>query len=133
MTAAVKSTNGGIAYIEVSYLIANFPRAAAIQNRAGNWEVPNLTNIENAASSVSSLPSSNEIHIVNPPKRYKTAYPISSYTYVILKDGQPNNALAKQFAQYAITSGQALGPRLGFVPIPKFVRSRDLSTLNQVH
>lgn len=133
MTAAVKSTNGGIAYIEVSYLIANFPRAAAIQNRAGNWEVPNLSNIESAASSVSSLPSNNEIHIVNPPKRYKSAYPISSYTYVILKNGQSTNGLAKQFVHYAITSGQALGPRLGFVPIPKFVRNADMSTLNNVH
>jgi phosphate transport system substrate-binding protein len=132
MTQAVQSTNGGIAYVEIAYLIANFPRAAAIQNRAGNYEVPNLSNIASAASSVSSLPSSNEVHIVNPPKRFTSAYPISSYTYVILKNGQHNNALAKQFVQYAVTTGQAFGPRLGFVPIPKFVRNRDLSTLNGV-
>jgi phosphate transport system substrate-binding protein len=132
MVSALQSTNGSIAYVAVSYLAAQWPRAAAIQNAAGNYETPNYGNILNAAQSKGGLASNNEIHIVDPPKSFKAAYPISTYTYVILKNGQPNNGAAKGFINYAINSGQSLGPRLDFVPIPSFVRSRDQSTLNSV-
>jgi phosphate transport system substrate-binding protein len=132
MVSALQATNGSIAYVAVSYLAAQWPRAAALKNAAGNYETPNYGNIQNAAQSQGGLGANNEIHIVNPPKKYKIAYPISTYTYVILKNGQPNNATVKGFVQYAITSGQSLGPRLDFVPIPGFVRSRDQSTLNSV-
>ena len=133
MVAALQSTNGGIAYVAVSYLAANWPRAAAIKNAAGNYVTPNYTNIQSAAQSVSALGSNNEVHLVNPPSRYKNAYVISTYTYVIAKDGQPNNGLLKNFIKYAITTGQSFGPRLDFVPLPGFVVSDDESTLNNVH
>jgi phosphate transport system substrate-binding protein len=133
MVAALQSTNGGIAYVAVSYLAANWPRATAIKNAAGKYITPNYANIKNAAQSVSSLPSNNEIHLVNPPRRFKSAYVISTYTYVIAKNGQSNNALLKKFIQYAITTGQSFGPRLDFVPIPGFIQSADQSTLNSVN
>lgn len=132
MVAALQVTNGAIAYVAVSYLAAQWPRAAAIKNAAGNYETPNYSNIQNAAQSVSSLAPGAEIHIVNPSARYKVAYVISTYTYVILKDGQAHNSLVKGFINYAINAGQALGPRLDFVPIPSFVRSADQTTLNSV-
>jgi phosphate transport system substrate-binding protein len=132
MVSALQTTNGSIAYVAVSYLASQWPRAAALKNAAGNYETPNYSNIQNAAQSQGGLGGNNEIHIVNAPKKYKIAYPISTYTYVILKNGQPNNGTVKGFVQYAITSGQSLGPRLDFVPIPGFVRSRDQSTLNSV-
>jgi phosphate transport system substrate-binding protein len=131
MVASLASTNGGIAYVAVSYLLAQWPRAAAIKNAAGNYETPNYNNIKDAAL-YTHLSSVNEVHIVNPPKRYKSAYVVSTYTYVILKDGQPNNGLLKGFISYALGQGQALGPRLDFVPIPGFVKSADQNTLNQV-
>lgn len=132
MVSALQSTNGGIAYVAVSYLAAQWPRAAAIKNAAGNYETPNYANIKNAAQSVTSLPSNNEVHIVNPPKRFSSAYVISTFTYVILKNGQSNNGTTKGFVQYAITQGQSLGPRLDFVPLPGFVVGRDQSTLSSV-
>jgi phosphate transport system substrate-binding protein len=130
MVSALQGTNGSIAYVAVSYLIANWPRAAGIKNAAGNYEVPNYSNIADAAQSVKRLPSSNEVHIVDPPRHYKTAYPISTYTYVIMRSGDAANGLVKSFVEYAISSGQSLGPRLGFVPIPGFVKNADTSSLN---
>jgi phosphate transport system substrate-binding protein len=133
MVAGLQSTNGSIAYVAVSYLIANWPRVAAIQNSAGNYVVPNYNNILNAAQSVSSLPGNGEVHIVNPAKRFKNAYVISTYTYVILRGGSPQLGLAKSFVQYALGTGQAFGPRLGFVPIPGFIKNADTGLLNSVH
>jgi phosphate transport system substrate-binding protein len=131
MVAALSSTNGAIAYVAVSYLASQWPRAAAIKNAAGNYETPNYGNIKDA-SLATHLGNGNEVHIVNPAKRYKSAYVISTYTYVILKNGQPNNGLLKGFISYAIGQGQKLGPRLDFVPIPGFVKSADQNTLNSV-
>ena len=49
VTAIVTKTPGAIGYISASYLIAAGLGAAAVQNKAGNFEFPNLKNIEAAA------------------------------------------------------------------------------------
>jgi phosphate transport system substrate-binding protein len=133
MVQALQSTNGAIAYVAVSYLIAQWPRVVAIKNGAGNYEVPNYSNIQNAAASQPSLGANNEVHIVNAGRHFKTAYPISTYTYVITRPGDAANGLVKAFINYAITQGQALGPRLGFVPLPAFVKNADSATLSNLH
>ena len=47
-----------IGYIAVSYLIAHSSTAAAVQNAAGKYEYPNLSEIEDAASTSSTSPNS---------------------------------------------------------------------------
>ena len=89
MAQALLGTNGGIAYIAASYLIANKLPAVAIKNGAGNYVVPNLSAIAAAASGIS-VPNSNEVTIVDPGKRRKKAYPISTFTYAFV----PTNASA---------------------------------------
>ena len=118
MVAGLQQTNGSIAYVATSYLTANWPRVAFIQNQAGNWVAPNYNSILNAAQSVSNLPGNGEIHIVNPGKKFKAAFPITTYTYVILRSGVPNVGLVKSFVEYALGGGQAFGPRLGFCRFP---------------
>ena len=84
-----------------------------------------------------SLPGNKELHIVNPPKRAKNAYPISTFTYVIVKPGDPHNpgndGDLRSFISYAVNGGQAFAPRLDFVPLPSNVKRAALSALNQVH
>ncbi len=132
MAQAVSQTNGAIAYIEVAYLIADRLPAAALQNAAGRWIVPNLSAISAAANTVKSIPSNNELNITNPGRGARSAYPISGYTYVIVPTSAPQAALLKQFIGYAITGGQQFAPRLDYVPIPGFVRSADQATLNRI-
>jgi phosphate transport system substrate-binding protein len=121
VTSTVTSTNGAIGYISASYLIAAGLRAAAIENKAGNFEFPNLKNIEEAASQVKSVPPSNEINITNTPSKAKLAYPISTFTYAIIPHTAPQKGFLQQFVNYAITKGQAYGPALDFAPLPKVV------------
>jgi phosphate transport system substrate-binding protein len=128
VASLLSSTQGGIAYIAVSYLISQHLHAAAIQNSAGNYEYPNLTNIENAAAVVKSVPASNALHIVDPPRSAKVAYPISTFTYAIVpKSGNKQAALLKAFINYAITTGQRTGASLDFAPLPRVVLARDKS------
>jgi len=121
VTAVVSSTNGAVGYISASYIIAHQLGAAAIQNAAGFFEYPNLNNIENAAQSVKSVPASNEMHIVDPSKKYRIAYPISTFTYAIVPKGAPQKQLVASFINYALTAGQKFGAALDFAPIPKVV------------
>ena len=134
MVTVTEGTRGAIAYVAVSYLIAHQLPAVAVKNQAGNYEVPNLKNISNAASIVRSVPSSNELHIVNAPRRARIAYPISTFTYAILRSPDPlsNGALLKSFVGYALTSGQQFGPSLDFVPLPKNVKRAAQATLARV-
>jgi phosphate transport system substrate-binding protein len=122
VTADLEATNGSIAYIAVSYLIAHHLPAVAIKNAAGKYEYPNLSNIENAAGVVKHVPSDNALHIVNPPKSAKIAYPISTFTYVIAPTTAPNGAALKQFIRYALGAGQSFGQNLDFAPLPKIVK-----------
>jgi phosphate transport system substrate-binding protein len=121
VTSTVTKTPGAIGYISASYLIAAGLHTASIQNKAGNYELPNLSNIENAASVVKSVPSSNAISITNPPKKAKTAYPISTFTYAIVPHNAPQKGFLQQFVNYAITTGQKYGAALDFAPLPKVV------------
>lgn len=132
MVQALQGTRGGMAYVAVSYLLANQLPAAAIKNAARRYEVPNLKNIANAAASVHRVPSNNEIHIVNPPRSAKIAYPISTFTYVIAPTSAPQGGLLRQFISWALGPGQAFGPRLDFVPIPRAIKNAGLATLNQI-
>jgi phosphate transport system substrate-binding protein len=121
ITATVVKTPGAIGYISASYLIAAGLGAAAVENKAGNFEVPNLKNIEEAASTVKSVPANGDINITNPPASAANAYPISTFTYAIVPHNAPQKAFVQQFINYAITKGQAYGAALDFAPLPKVV------------
>jgi phosphate transport system substrate-binding protein len=133
MAATLAGTNGGIAYISVAYLLANKLPAAGIQNRHGNFAVPNLNAIENAAAVFHSVPSNNQLTIVNPGRRAKNAYPISTYTYVMVPTTAKQGSLLQQFIGYALGQGQSFAPRLGFAPLPKNVVRAARATLASVH
>jgi phosphate transport system substrate-binding protein len=133
VTSTVAKTQGSIGYISASYLIAaGSLGVAALENKAGNFEFPNLKNIESAASTVKSLPASNTVSITNPPKKASIAYPISTFTYAIVPHSAPQKGFLQQFLNYAITKGQVYGAALDFAPLPKVVVSaakKAISTL----
>lgn len=129
VTAVVVSTNGAIGYISVSYILAHDLGAVAIQNAAGKYEFPNLKNIENAASAIKKVPANNELHIVDPSKKYKIAYPISTFTYCIVPKAAPQASLLAEWVKFALTKGQLYGAALDFATVPKVVLKAAEKTL----
>ena len=103
--------------------------AAALQNAAGKFEYPNLSAIEEAGKSVKRVPANNEMHIVNPPKKYKKAYPLSTFTYAIVPKGAPQKSALGSWIYYAMTGGQAFGAALDFAPIPKVVLNAGIKSV----
>jgi phosphate transport system substrate-binding protein len=132
VTSTVTSTNGSIGYISASYLIAAGLGAAALQNKAGNFELPNLKNIESAASYVTHLSKSNTVSIVDPPAKASIAYPLSTFTYAIVPHNAPQKGFLQQFLNYAVTIGQKYGAALDFAPLPKVVSTAAKSAIGSL-
>lgn len=134
----VKQNKGTIGYISAYYLITQNLSAAAIENAAGNFEYPNAPNILNAAASNSAItaqgPNFTGLSIVDPPKKYKTAYPISTYTYAIVNKNDSNLSAVKDFLSWAISpmGGLNTGASLDFSPLPAHVRSVDAGLINSL-
>jgi ABC-type phosphate transport system substrate-binding protein len=78
------------------------------------------------------VPASNELHIVNPPKSNSLAYPICTFTYVILPTKTEKAPQLRKFVFYALTQGQKFGPKLVFSPIPNVVLFAAEKTLKKV-
>jgi phosphate transport system substrate-binding protein len=120
VAAAVSSTPGAIGYVDVAYALGNHLKYFAMQNKAGKYATPGLKGILGAAAAqVKPDPQTNELSIVNPPTKFKLAYPVSTYTYVIVPTSSPKAAQLRKFLFWAVTRGQSYGPKLLFQPIPK--------------
>jgi phosphate transport system substrate-binding protein len=132
VTTTLESTNGSIGYVAVSYLIAHRVPAAAIQNAAGKFEYPNLTNIENAAQSVKRVPANNALNIINPPKRSRIAYPISTFSYVIVPAQPAQRTLVAQWIGYALGVGRDFAAALDFAAMPPVVLKASRATLKKL-
>ena len=133
VAAAVSQTKGALGYVDVAYAIKNHLPFAALQNAAGRYILPGIKGIRAAAATVTKVPSSNEVSIVNPPRSQRSAYPICTFTYVILPLNSNKAADLKKFVFWALTSGQQYGPKLRFVPIPSKVLGASEKTLKRVH
>ena len=96
---------------------------------------PGLRSIKAAASADLKFSSTNELSIVNPPKgkKFARAYPISTYSYVLLPLQSSKAAQLKSFVTWAVTTGQGFGPRLIFQPVPTYVVTRVKTQLKRVH
>jgi phosphate transport system substrate-binding protein len=133
VSATLSQTNGGITYVDVAYSLKNHFKFAAVRNRAGVFQLPGLRGIAAAGATILRVaPNNGGISIVNPAKRQPLAYPICTFTYVIVPKQTAKAKELKQFVRWAVTGGQASGPKLLFSPLPKVVRNAAIKTLDSV-
>ena len=133
VAGVVKNTEGAIGYADIAYAITNHIPTMALKNAAGKYTTPGLKFISAAAAAFPKVPANNEMHIVNPPKSAAGAYPLCTYTYVIIPQVTSKASQLRRFVFYALTTGQKLGVPLRYVPIPKTVLVASEKTLNKVH
>ena len=128
------TTAGGITYVDVAYSLKNGFTYAKIQNRAHRFVAPTLKSIKAAELSLTKLQSKdNSITVVNPNPRQPKAYPISTFTYVIVPLKTSKAAELKKFIDWAVTKGQKFGPPLLFVPLTKIVTKVARKTTARLH
>ena len=132
VSGVVKSTSGAIGYADIAYAVTNHILVMAVRNAAGKYTTPGIKSISAAAAAFKTVPANGEMHIVNPPKSEAGAYPISTYTYVIIPQTTSNAAPLRKFVFWALTSGQKYGVKLRYVPIPKQVLVASEKILKKV-
>jgi phosphate transport system substrate-binding protein len=125
VAGVVKNTPGALTYVDAAYSIQNKLQFAMIQNRAGRFTTPGLRGITQAVSQLpKKITSLSQLKIVDPPKAAgKLAYPISTFTYVILPVNSAKAGDLRKFVYWAVTQGQKFGPPLFFVPLPTPVKA----------
>jgi len=131
----VSRTDGGITYVDVAFALKNKIKFAAVRNAAGKFLFPSLRRIQAAAAAFTKVPASNEMHIVNPPKSAPLAYPISTYTYVIVPQQTSHAVELRKLIFWALTQGQTAQytAKLLFVALPKPVLVASEKTLKAIH
>jgi phosphate transport system substrate-binding protein len=132
VAGVVDRTAGALTYVDVAYSIQNHFKFFRVRNKAGKYQLPGYRGIVAAASTIKRVPASNEMHLVNPPKSNPLAYPICTFSYVILPLQSSKSADVRRFVNWALTTGQPMGRSLLFVPIPKVVKQKSQRTLQRV-
>jgi phosphate transport system substrate-binding protein len=126
VAGVVKSTEGALTYVDAAYSIQNKFQFALIRNRAGGYTTPGTRGVTAALSQLpKKVTNLSQLKIVDPPKSAgKVAYPISTFTYVIVPTKSGDKAAdLRKFIYWAVTSGQKYGPPLYFVPLPAAVKA----------
>jgi phosphate transport system substrate-binding protein len=120
VTGQVKQTPNSIGYVELLYAEQNKMPYAAVKNAAGEIVLPTLEAVTAAAAGAAGeMPDDLRVSITNAPGG--GAYPISSYTYLLVYKDQKDQAKGKalvDFLWWAIHDGQAIAARMGYAPLP---------------
>lgn len=133
VAAGVAATNGGISYMTLAYIINDKLQSALVQNAAGNFPVPNVDSITAAASAVTTINPDGSITLVNPPASAATAWPIATYSYVLVPHDSSKGATMRAFLNYAISdTGQAFAPPLEFAALPPNVVAHDKQEIAKI-
>jgi phosphate transport system substrate-binding protein len=123
----VKQTPGAIGYAELAYATQNKLSTAAVGNAAGEFVAPAIASVTAAAAGAAAkLPPDTDyrVSIVNAPG--KGVYPISSFTWIIVYQKQPDAVKGKKlvdFLRWALADGQAMAAPLDYAPLPETMRA----------
>lgn len=129
VTAMVAQTDGAIGYTELAYAINAELKMASMKNAKGEFVSPSVASITAAASSVKKFDGDLRMSIINADA--KGAYPISSFTYILLPEN-PTSAPIKAtraFLEWALKDGQKFAADLHYAPLPKKMSEALLKTL----
>ncbi|MFL5416822.1 MAG: phosphate ABC transporter substrate-binding protein PstS [Myxococcales bacterium] len=132
VTGLVKQNEGGIGYVELAYANQNKLPVAEMKNHDGAWVKPTLEAVS-AAAAKAQIPDDYRISITDQPG--KDAWPISTFTYLLVYKDMPDAAKGEallQFLWWAAHDGQKLASALEYAPLPAPVVSKVESTLRKL-
>jgi phosphate transport system substrate-binding protein len=126
----VRQLPGSIGYVELLYALQNKISYGQIKNASGNWVKASIEGVTEAAASVKQMPADYRVSITNAPGA--NAYPISSFTYLLVPLKFPDQAkgkVIKDLLSWIITSGESEAASLSYAPLPKAVADKVLKTV----
>ncbi|MBW4599118.1 MAG: phosphate ABC transporter substrate-binding protein PstS [Calothrix sp. FI2-JRJ7] len=118
VTAQIGQTAGSIGYVEYGYAKQNNLKFAALQNKAGQFVLPDEQSGAKTLASVT-LPDNLRAFISDPEGA--ESYPIVTYSWLLAykKYADPAKAKAVEaMIEYGLTEGQKAATELGYIPLP---------------
>ena len=130
----VSQTPGALGYVELIYALQNNIPYGSVQNSSGSFVRASIDAVTAAAAAAAAqMPEDFRVSITNPPG--KDAYPIASFTWLLLYENPQDKAQAKvmvEFMRWALTDGQKHAKDLGYAPLPKSIVDMELKVLEKV-
>lgn len=135
VSTIVYTTPYTIGYVDQYDAAYNNVSIASIENSSGNFILPTLTSIEDAASDYSSQLATNPLYSITDAPGAQS-YPISTFTYLLVWKDQtdPNVAYAiANFFWYIVNYGQTVGKDFYFPSIPQSMVGVDDNIIAQIN
>ena len=130
----VKEQPNSIGYVELIYAIQNHLPYGLVRNSSGNFIKANLASTTAAAAGAAAqMQHDVRVSITNAPG--KTAYPICSFTYLLIPSKINDEAKEKVvvgFLHWMLTDGQSMVEALDYARLPKAVVSIELKQLSTI-
>ena len=118
VTGQVKTTPGSVGYVELAYATQNKMPVASVKNKAGKFVAPSIAAITAAGAGIA---VADELHVSITDAAGEGAYPIASYTYILVYEDSADPTKAKTLAEFlwwAIHDGQKHAEALHYAPLP---------------
>jgi phosphate transport system substrate-binding protein len=129
----IRQMQGSIGYIELIYAVQNKITYGTVRNASGAFVKASLDSVTAAAASVKSMPADFRVSITNAPG--KDAYPISSFTWLLIpaqaKDAAKGKIIA-DFLNWMVDDGQKMTADLTYAPLPASVVTKVKDEIKQV-
>ena len=134
VTALIQQTPGSIGYIELIYALNNNIQFGDLQNHDGKWVTASLEGVTAAAAAAAAnMPADFRVSITDASG--PNAYPIYSFTYLLVYQQQPDKAKGEQivkFLKWALHDGQQYGPALKYAPLPSRVVEMEDAQIEKI-
>ena len=134
VTGQIKQQPNTIGYVELAYAVQNKLPVALVKNKANNFVEPTIDAVTAAAAaSVATTPDDLRVSITDPAGA--TAYPISSYTYILAYKAQSDATKGKtlvDFLWWGIHDGEQFAKELEYAPLPDEIIKRAEAKINSI-
>jgi len=133
VAGSLRQMAGSIGYVELIYAVQNNIPYGSVRNSAGVFVKASLDSVTAAAASAPKMPADFRVSITNAPG--KDAYPISSFTWLLIpaqsKDAAKGKMLA-DFLSWMVSDGQKMTSSLSYAPLPDNVAAKVKEAIKQV-
>jgi phosphate transport system substrate-binding protein len=129
----IRQMEGGIGYVELIYALQNKIAFGPVKNAAGNFVKASLESTTAAAEGAKMSATDFRVSITNAPG--KEAYPISSFTYLLIprqwKDSTKQKAVV-DFLNWMLEQGQGMVTQLNYAPLPDAVKQKEMDAIKAI-
>ncbi len=115
----VRQTPGAIGYVELIYALQNKIDSGLVKNPGGVFMKASIESVTAAAASMKQMPADYRVSITNAPG--KDAYPISSFTWLLVPNPGPDGAKSKVIKDFLtwMLDHESEVTSLNYAPLPE--------------